>query len=76
MARKSDTATPLIERFLVIGVQTEEIIKILSNKNSELSDLQNSKIKVLEEYKSNEMKDSVNENYIENIAIVKINLIF
>lgn len=76
MARKSDTATPLIERFLVIGVQTEEIIKILSNKNSELSDLQNSKIKVLEEYKSNEMKDSLNENYIENIAIVKINLIF
>ena len=75
MARKSDTATPLIERFLVIGVQTEEIIKILSIKNSELSDLQNSKMKVLEEYKSNEMKDSSNENYIENIAIVKINLI-
>jgi hypothetical protein len=68
---KPNTVTPLIERFLIIGVQTEEVIKILSNKKAELSELQKLKIKILEEYKSNEIKDSANDNYIENITIVK-----
>jgi hypothetical protein len=67
---KLKTASPLIERILLIGVSTEEVVKILSQKRVDMGEIQNLKIKILEEYKSNEIKENVNDNYIENISIV------
>lgn len=60
---------PLIERILVIGVSTEELSKLFSQKKVDLEEINKLKIRILEEYKSNELKESPNDNYIENITI-------
>ncbi len=60
---------PLFERILIIGVKSEEVLKYLSQNKSDKIDL-DTKIKILEEYKSTELKESPSENYRENISIV------
>jgi hypothetical protein len=57
----------LFERILIIGLPSEEITKYLTQKSP--FDL-DGKIRILEQYKSSELKESPNENYLDNIALV------
>jgi hypothetical protein len=64
---------PLIERILIIGICQEDITLLLSQKlnNIQLSDsIKTLKIKILEEYKANELREPLKENYKENIPTV------
>lgn len=59
----------LFERIIIVGVSSEEIIKNLSYKNNfNLDD----KIRVLEDYKSIDFRESPSENYLDNITLVRI----
>jgi hypothetical protein len=64
---------PLIERILIIGVGKEDLAKYLCTPRA-LENLMNNtkdvKTQVLEEYKSIHIKESCNDNYIENIDMV------
>jgi hypothetical protein len=67
------TIPPLIERILIIGVSQEDVTLLLSQKtnNTHISEnLKSIKIKILDEYKSNELREQNKENYKENIPTV------
>ena len=70
MLKKEKISSPLVERILTIGVSSDELLKFFNQKKINISEVTNLKIKILEEYKSNDLKESINDNYIENITIV------
>jgi hypothetical protein len=59
---------PLIDRILIIGIDEEDLKEIL-DKSCSLEDIN---IHILEDYRSNHLKESTNDNYIENIPSVSI----
>lgn len=71
---------PLIERIIAVGVHNEEINSFFTQKRDlkqyiNISDLPNDlNIKILEEYKANDLIETNNDNYTENISMVIINL--
>jgi hypothetical protein len=74
MSNNDRSHSPLIERIMIIGLSTDDLRKFFSNKNASLNDLTNLKVKILEEYKSNEIIESSEEKYTDNIPAV-INVI-
>ena len=67
------TIPPLIDRILIIGVSQEDVTLLLSKRsnNTQLSEnLKSLQIKILDEYKSNELREQNKENYKENIPTV------
>jgi hypothetical protein len=69
--KNENKSYPLIDRILIIGVTQDELRKLSPpNKKLDLSVINNMKTKILEEYKSNDLNEPLNENYIENINIV------
>ena len=66
---KNEKVYPLIERFLIIGADPDEINKVLCNNKININEYKNVKLKILEEYKSNSLKE-INENYIDNTTSV------
>ena len=63
---------PLIERIILVGVGPEELHKFFSQKRILLSELSELRIKILEEYKSNDLNEAPHDNYIENITMVNL----
>jgi hypothetical protein len=63
---------PLIDRILIIGINESEFQEVLSTKTND-TNLSNITVKILEDYRSNHLKDSINDNYIENIISVNYN---
>jgi hypothetical protein len=61
--------SPLIDRILVIGPNEEELYEHFTRKSKE-SNISNINLKILEDYKSHNLRESSNENYIENITSV------
>ena len=66
---KNEKTYPLIERFLIIGADPDEVNKVLSNNKININELKYVRLKILEEYKSNSLKE-LNENYIDNTTSV------
>jgi hypothetical protein len=62
---KNEKTITLIDRLLVIGLSHEEIIS-QTNPPKHISH----NAKILEEYKSSNLKEAHNENYIDNITSV------
>jgi hypothetical protein len=66
---------PLFERIIILGVSSDDLEqyflanKIVSKKLGNV-DVTKQKIKILEEYKSNELKETQNDNYIDNLTMV------
>ena len=62
---KNEKTISLIDRFLVIGPDNEEL-----SSHRDVTKHITHNVKILEEYKSSNLKESHNENYIENITSV------
>jgi hypothetical protein len=69
MKNEKQVNPPLIDRILIIGTDEEEFTGSLSTNRKELN-TNNPDIKILEDYKSKNLKECSNENYIENIPSV------
>jgi hypothetical protein len=58
--------SPLAERIIVVGVPSEEIETLLIQSKVSKSLVANLKIKLLEEYKSNDSNENSEDNYLKN----------
>lgn len=64
---KNERHIPLFERILVVGLSLEDIRKSIKN----IHNLSKIETKILEQYKANFLEETSNDNYIDNINIVK-----
>jgi hypothetical protein len=69
MKNEKQINPPLVDRILIIGVNEEDLKDTIwkRTKDTGLDDLN---IRILEDYRSNHLKESSNDNYIENIPSV------
>jgi hypothetical protein len=66
---KNEKFSNIIDRFLILGLDSNEITSRLNSAKPTTNTISNN-IKILEEYKSTYLKDPPDENYTENITSV------
>lgn len=70
---KDNDSSPLFERIMVIGLCVEDVEKLFATSNNlkqGLSQVKNLRVEILEEYKSTDLRESSNDNYVDNITMV------
>ncbi len=66
---KNEKFSTIIDKFLILGLDRDEIMSRLNSAKPQTNTISNN-IKILEEYKSSQLKESSDENYTENITSV------